>query len=55
MHFFELFASVHSSVIESGVVRTGLKITLTGIEGDLSSEPAITEESLATCLSVSGP
>jgi hypothetical protein len=27
MQFFEVFASVHNSVIESGVVSTGLKTT----------------------------
>jgi hypothetical protein len=55
MQFLELFASVHSSVMESGVVRIGLKTILTEILGDLSSDAAIFEESAATCLSVAGP
>jgi hypothetical protein len=53
MQFFELFASEQSSVIESGVVSTGLKTTFTGIFDDLSKEEAILAESAATCLRVS--
>jgi hypothetical protein len=55
MQFFELFASVQSSVIESGVVRTGLKTTFLDIFGYLSRKEAILTESEATCLRVSGP
>ena len=55
IQFFELFASVQSSVIESGVVRIGLKTILLDIFGDLSKAAAIFAESAATCLSVSGP
>jgi hypothetical protein len=55
MHFFELFASEQSSVIESGVVRTGLKTILSDIFGDLSRKVAILDESAATCLRVLGP
>jgi hypothetical protein len=55
MQLLELFASAHSSVIESGVVNTGLKTTLCDIFGDLSRADAIFKESAATCLSVSGP
>src|SRR5476649_2517615 len=55
MHFAALFAAWQSSVTASGVTRTGLKITFTGIADATLSALEISCECLATALRVSGP
>ena len=53
IQFLALFASEHSSNIDSGVVRTGLKITFCDTLGDSSRNAVILRESSSTCFSVS--
>jgi hypothetical protein len=55
MQFFAAFASLQSSVIASGVVRTGLKTIFTGIVFDSSNAAAIFLEFSATFRSVTSP
>src|SRR5215207_8184790 len=51
----EEFASKHNSRMASGVVRTGLKTTWTGISFEESNAAAISRECSATSSRVLGP
>src|SRR5579862_3778676 len=55
MQWVVWLASSQSADTSAGVLRTGLKMILVGIEPALFKPAAISRESVATCFSVSGP